>query len=663
MSYRSRARAIAGAGVMPCPRVLSRTLLVSLLALAGCETASTKPLFDDDSPASLQISMARAEVDRGDTIRVEAVVLNRGGAPIGSPSAGAPRQQAPVTWSSSDPSVANISRSGLVSAHRGGEVTITATTGTLVSASRLKVLPRGKLLTLTPKVDTLEVGHALQLSAMVLSLSNSEVPGALLNWTSLQPSVASVDAKGLVKAIATGTALIVAGAHGYADTARVVVASRTISQLPIAAVASVEIDPGEASLQVGAARQFRATVKDGGGSPVSTAVPVWTSSDAAVASVDNAGVVTPHAAGSATIRATVQGISGAAAVSVSAPAPAPPVVTTIEVSPATATVERGNAVQLSATVRDQNGGVMSGVSVAWSSGNTAVATVDANGRVSAVAEGIASIRASAQDRTGHAAVTVIRPASPPPAFPNRPAGHSAMTLHTADPWPAWWKHDGNNNITAHSLPGQPFEGPAVRYRFPRGLPGGVGPAMMGYGWQSLGEPGNIRVNGQLTRDLYIAFWYRASENFHLPLAQVAKLFYVYSQTDQYRGAIFPRIHAPGLTPGAPMWMSIEIEGPPSTSILNANRTPVSLLPGRWYFMEYHMTNAAAPDPSLPPGIGYGSFRWWVDGVLVGDHPQVPRPAHAFTEVHWNPVWGGGGGHVIEDIYAWFGRIYVSGRPD
>ena len=57
-------------------------------------------------------------------------------------------------------------------------------------------------------------------------------------------------------------------------------------------------------------------------------------------------------------------------------------------SPATARLAAlGATVQLSAEVRDQNGNVMAGAAVAWSSADATVATVDGSGLVTAVANG------------------------------------------------------------------------------------------------------------------------------------------------------------------------------------------------------------------------------------------------------------------------------------
>ena len=72
--------------------------------------------------------------------------------------------------------------------------------------------------------------------------------------------------------------------------------------------------------------------------------------------------------------------------------------TTIVVSPAAATLQSlGETVQLAATVRDQNGQAMAGVSIWWTSGDPAVATVDASGLVTAVANGAATVTATGSD--------------------------------------------------------------------------------------------------------------------------------------------------------------------------------------------------------------------------------------------------------------------------
>ena len=91
------------------------------------------------------------------------------------------------------------------------------------------------------------------------------------------------------------------------------------------------------------------------------------------------------------------------------PPPEQPRATTLTVAPATAEFTAlGETVQLSAEVLDQNGNVMSGPTVRWSSRASDVATVDGSGLVTAVGNGTATITASAGSASGMAAVTVAQ---------------------------------------------------------------------------------------------------------------------------------------------------------------------------------------------------------------------------------------------------------------
>ena len=91
------------------------------------------------------------------------------------------------------------------------------------------------------------------------------------------------------------------------------------------------------------------------------------------------------------------------------PPPDPPRATTVAVSPAVAELNAlGATVQLAAEVRDQNGQVMAGAAVTWTSGSPGVATVNASGLATAVSNGTATITATAGSGSGSAAVTVAQ---------------------------------------------------------------------------------------------------------------------------------------------------------------------------------------------------------------------------------------------------------------
>src|SRR5207249_11887369 len=66
----------------------------------------------------------------------------------------------------------------------------------------------------------------------------------------------------------------------------------------------------------------------------------------------------------------------------------------------------GATVQLTTTLKDAAGNVLSGRSVTWASGTPAVATESSTGLVTGVAAGAATITATSEGQSGTAAVTV-----------------------------------------------------------------------------------------------------------------------------------------------------------------------------------------------------------------------------------------------------------------
>ncbi|MCY3747461.1 MAG: Ig-like domain-containing protein, partial [Acidobacteria bacterium] len=93
--------------------------------------------------------------------------------------------------------------------------------------------------------------------------------------------------------------------------------------------------------------------------------------------------------------------------------------TSLAVAPDSAQLEApGETAQFTAEVRDQNGNVMTDVTVTWSSDAPAVATVDAMGRVTAVGAGTATVSAAAGALS--ASVTVTVEAAPPDEPPDDP---------------------------------------------------------------------------------------------------------------------------------------------------------------------------------------------------------------------------------------------------
>src|SRR5437588_3556272 len=173
---------------------------------------------------------------------------------------------------------------------------------------------------------------------------------------------------------------------------------------PPAAVGAVDLTPASASVPVGQTVQLTAIPRDANGNALSGSTVTWTSSNTSVATVSNAGLVSGVTAGSATITATSEGKSGTATITVTGVTTVP--VATVDLNPATATVQAGQTVQLTATPKDSNGNALSGRTVTWTSSNTSVATVSTSGLVSGVTPGSATITATSEGKSGTASITV-----------------------------------------------------------------------------------------------------------------------------------------------------------------------------------------------------------------------------------------------------------------
>src|SRR5207247_776355 len=245
----------------------------------------------------------------------------------------------------------------------------------------------------TPASATVAAGQSVQLTATPKDANGAPLSGRTVTWSSNNTSVAIADVNGNVTAVAPGSATITAESEGQSGTAAI-----TVTNVP---VVSVTVTPASASIQQGQTIQLTATPKDANGNALSGRVVTWSSSNTAVASVDVSGIVTGVAAGSATITATSEGQSGTAAITVTSVP-----VASVTVSPASASVQAGQTVQLTATPKDVNGNPLTGRTITWSSSNTSVATVNSSGLVSGVVAGSATITATSEGQSGTSAITV-----------------------------------------------------------------------------------------------------------------------------------------------------------------------------------------------------------------------------------------------------------------
>src|SRR5438034_1267932 len=257
----------------------------------------------------------------------------------------------------------------------------------------LVVWPKTVTLQQNQTTDFVAVGMTTAGDTVLVPVSWSVTGGSIVDSTTSKGQH-----YGHYRAGADAGTFKVVGKHlatGKSDTATAVVSPVVVP------VTAVVVAPATANVTVDSTVQLVAMPKDANGNLLSGRTVSWLSGNPGVATVSASGLVTGVSTGAATITAASEGKSGTAAMTVSSVP-----VASVAVSPTSASVAVGQTEQLSATPKDANGNPLTGRTVSWSSGNTAVATVAASGLVTGVSAGAATITAASEGQTGTAAITV-----------------------------------------------------------------------------------------------------------------------------------------------------------------------------------------------------------------------------------------------------------------
>lgn len=204
-----------------------------------------------------------------------------------------------LTWSSSDPAVASISETGLVTGLTPGSVTIGVSgmvNGVSLEATESLRVSSAAVIGIEVQLmgGDIAVGLQTQVAATAYLTDGTSfdvTDNPLIQWQSNQPGIASVSnqagSKGLVTGLAVGTATIMANGTldgaAFTDSAPVTVSS--------AVVTSLDVTPPDASVMVGDKVQYQAmaTLSDGSNQDVTDdEATLWSSDASAVAPISNA---------------------------------------------------------------------------------------------------------------------------------------------------------------------------------------------------------------------------------------------------------------------------------------------------------------------------------------------------------------------------------------
>lgn len=295
-----------------------------------------------------------------------------------------------VIWKSNDGSIATIDVSGKVTGIKAGTTTIQvittdgAKTASCTVTVKANVSVTGVVLDDESKAITLENGQSATLKVTVQPEDASD---KTVTFSSSDDKIATVSADGVVKAVGEGTATVTVTTKDGSKTATseitVVPASVAVTGI------TVDDDSKEVTLEVGETAVIEVTVAP---EDATNKTVEWTSSDETVASVDATGIVTALKPGETTI--TAKTVSGGKTATAKITVKDGISVTGITLNKPTLEIPAGETYTFEPEFFPSNA---TNRGVSWSSNNESVATIAADGTLTAVSMGKATITATTED--------------------------------------------------------------------------------------------------------------------------------------------------------------------------------------------------------------------------------------------------------------------------
>ncbi|HEX9565321.1 MAG TPA: Ig-like domain-containing protein [Gemmatimonadaceae bacterium] len=366
----------------------------------------TAPSDPTQTIESILVGAPTSDLSVGQTTQANAVAKDSSGDTMA----------ATFTWTTSNPGVATVSTTGLVTAIGAGSATISASASGKTGSMMMSVtVPSGFTINLTSTRDTIwerpasgsDGTHFTMLRARVYDGSGVEVPDDLVTWRTSDSTAAlySLWNRGGYREYEVGdpvrdtTLTITASYQGQSKTRTVVLRMRSTQLAPVASVA-LTVNP--TNIPSGALAQAAAIVKDASGNVLTGRTITYSSSNASVATVSPLGVVAALAAGTAIVTATSEGMSDSEALSVGASSQVASVI--VSLSPSTLSI--GQTGSVGVTLADAQGNVLTGRTVTYQSSNPAVATVSPTGQTIGLTTGTTVVTATSEGVSGARTLTV-----------------------------------------------------------------------------------------------------------------------------------------------------------------------------------------------------------------------------------------------------------------
>ncbi len=322
-----------------------------------------------------------------------------------------------LVWSSSDTTVASVT-DGLVTAIKGGTATISVLSNDGGAKAKCTVIVSKKIIevqsiTLSSKYEDMIVGDTLRLTA---TINPDDASNKTVFWRSSDATIAKVT-EGLIYAMKEGSATIKAfgGNNFVSDSCMVSISPKYIE------VESVILSQSEANMYVGETLTLFASIMPDNATDTTI---TWSSSDEAIATVDENGNVLAVAKGTATIIAKAGDFTAECSLFVKAPP-----VSGVRIIPSEIDIEIGKQAVLSYQVEPEGAEIVG--KVHWWTNNGRVATVSQDGLVNALFKGQVTINVQIDNVVASCTVNCVLS---PEALRDRDA---LIALYNSTNGPAW----------------------------------------------------------------------------------------------------------------------------------------------------------------------------------------------------------------------------------
>lgn len=363
--------------------LFSRIILAA--PLCACFLIGCAGMYDTPHLSYMTVTPGVESLAMGETVQFKAMATYSNGTTADVSNS--------VIWHIQDASVAAVNTSGLASSVSVGRTLVTASESSVVGEAVLVISKAAlKEISITSASSPIFLGQTTQLHATG-TYSDKSVQDITdqVSWSAAQAGVVQVNAKGFVSSVTVGSTAIIGALNGISASSQITVAP--------AALVSIVVQGQNTALSLGTSEQLSAlgTYTDSSTENLSSAVR-WTSSSPGTINTSASGLATARAIGSASIIASLNGISGATNLNVATAA-----LVSIMVTAAHSSLPLGTTGQLTATGTYTDGSKNDLThSATWTSSSPAVMTISSPGVVSAVGLGTTAVSASFSNITGKA---------------------------------------------------------------------------------------------------------------------------------------------------------------------------------------------------------------------------------------------------------------------